>query len=900
MTHKQSLGQQVKHLFSLCVEAQPEQQSKIIEDSHFSHEVKQRVASLLNYQHEEYQLTKSIAESAQNELGVSSIKAGTLIEQYQLLREIGEGGQGEVWLAGRNDGEFTHRVAIKLIKFSHNQKDLQRFQTERELLASLQHANIAALYGGGKIDDRLYMIMEWIDGVPLIKYAKHESLNLSQTLNLFIQICHAVRFAHSKGIIHRDIKPSNILVTKEGIVKLLDFGIAKTIDADVTQTQSAAMITLAYSSPEQINGDVVSTATDVYALGLLLYELLTSQRAQNHTTESAADYIRLISEVTPVKPSLAEANCHKKFSSKKLQGDLDNLVMMAIRKEPERRYKSVDALITDVENYLQSKPLVASGDSIGYKAKKLLKRNPLASLLTTVVFAFIIGLAIFMYQANIKLNIQSQIAIKQATIANEQAEIANATSDFITTLLKSATPLANKGEDLNLRDVMQQGERQLISGSVKHPKVQVKLYSLFASIQHNLENNPKAIQYYQKAADISEQLGDYEAQLRALGQLAVMYFFNNEVENGNKAFELADAISLKVTDVVELAWYKVRKSTNEYKKGNYQLALDLAQSALDEMKLNQIDNPEILGRIYNEMAIAVSEFDMQKSLPLRDKAIQYAKIFYGKTHPVYASRLGSKVYNLLKLNRSTEAAIILEEAMLIAEKLFTKEHPEYAFLLAKVSEIKHIQGEYNQAVEVRKKANKLNKHFFGEFSFNNAFGIDKLAEIYEDNGEYQNAKELYQQAINIRKTLDKNNHIRIATPQKNLARLLVKMGDYQKAHDLIEHVIEVYEDNKKDNLYNHIVKAAAFIGNSDDSIQCQVGLQQIVDLTPRLNKKPENSWKRMLTEIWIGELAMECGNTDMAKTFLKVGLDKSKSIYKLDSVGQKLIAKKVNALLKNK
>jgi serine/threonine-protein kinase len=172
-----------------------------------------------------------------------------------------------------------------------------------------------------------------------------------------------VSFAHSKGIIHRDIKPSNILVDKQGAVKLLDFGIAKTVDTEVTQNQCATMMTLAYSSPEQIKGHTVSTATDVYALGLILYELLTNHRAQNHTTESAAEYIRIISDITPVKPSLVEPEEGHSFSVKKLQGDLDNLVMMAIRKEPERRYQNVDALVTDIQNYLQQTPLLASGDS---------------------------------------------------------------------------------------------------------------------------------------------------------------------------------------------------------------------------------------------------------------------------------------------------------------------------------------------------------------------------------------------------------------------------------------------------------------------------------------------------------------------------------------------------------
>jgi serine/threonine-protein kinase len=882
---KKVFNQHVKSLFDSCMDVtDAEAQRKIIQSSEFSDDVKIRVTNLLKHQdNDDSLIEQSIIETTKHGLNTYSVQAGDSIEHYQLINPIGEGGQGEVWLAQRNDGEFNHNVAIKFIKVSHNEKELQRFQSERELLASLQHANIAGLIGGGKLNDRLYMIMEWIDGIPLIEYLKQNTLTLSQTLKLFLQICQAVSFAHSKGIIHRDIKPSNILVDKQGTVKLLDFGIAKTINADVTQNQSATMMTLAYSSPEQIKGQTVSTATDVYALGLILYEMLTNHRAQNHTTESAAEYIRIISDITPVKPSMAEPEEKNRFPVKKLQGDLDNLVMMSIRKEPERRYKNVDAFINDIQNYLQKKPLLASGDSWSYKTSKLLKRNPLASMLTAAVLVFLIGLPIIMYDASIKLKAESQIA--------------NATSEFITTVLKSATPLVNKGEDLNMADVMQQAEKDLLAGTVKNPKVEAKLYRIFASIQHSLENNPKSIEYYQKAADISKKLGDYEGQLSSLGQKAVMYFFNNDVENGNEAFRQADKVSKKVNNPVELAWHNLRKSTNEYTKGNYQLALDLAQNALDEMQSRNNNNPEILGRIYNELAIATSEFSNEKSLPYRDKAIEYAEIFHGKLHPIYLSRTGNKIYSLLKIDRYDEAEKLLAEAMPLAEKLFTKDHPKYAFLLAKVTELQFKQGEYEKAEETRKQANDLFIKFYGDVSFNHVFGVTVLGEIYEAQGKNIEAKKLYLRAIEIRTTLDANNLIRLAKPQKNLARLMVKTGDYKAALDLINHVIEVHEKYKKDNLYNHITKAAAIIGDGNDSSQCQLGMKQLAGLLPDLKTKPVTNWEPMLAEIWVAEIAMKCGNTAIAKNYILPGFEKSKQVYKQGSIGQKLIANRTNNVL---
>lgn len=883
-------GQQVKALFDLCIDSTPEQYQSIIDKSDFSEKVKTRVTSLLHHQlQDDSHLTKTIVDTAQLGLGVSSVKSGDVIEQYTLIKSIGEGGQGEVWLAHRNDGEFEHNIAIKFIKLSHNDKELKRFQNERELLASLQHHNISGLIGGGKHEDRLYMLMEWIDGTPLIEYLE-QPLSLKQTLNIYLQICKAVSFAHRKGVIHRDIKPSNILVTQDGVVKLLDFGIAKPFDADITKTQSQAMMTLAYSSPEQINGDLLTTATDIYALGLVLYELLTNHRAQQQTTDSAVEYIRMIADETPIIPSKVNEPELTKFSSNQLKGDLDNLVMMAIRKEPDRRYKTVDELINDIDNYLDSKPLKASGDSFTYKTSKLFKRNPLASMLTAIVLGFLIGLPIVMYQASLKLKFQSEKA-------TQQAQIANATTEFITTVLKSATPLVNKGEDLNMADVMKQAEEELLSGSVKNPHVEYKLYRIFASIQHSLENNPKSIEHYQKAADISEQLGDYEGQLSSLGQKAVMYFFNNEVDNGNEAFRQADEVSKKVNNPVELAWHNLRKSTNEYTKGNYHFARDLAQNALDEMQARGNKNPEILGRIYNELAIATSEFNMEASLPYRDKALEYAEIFHGKLHPVYLGRMSNKLYSLIKLDRFEEAEILLAKAMDLCEKLVTKDHPKYAFLLSHKTGIHLKQGEYEKAELSRTQANVLFKKFYGEISFNNVFGVTALGDIYEAQGKYIEAKNLYQRAIEIRTTLDANNLIRIAKPQKYLARLMVKTGEYKGAIDLIDHVIKVHDQYKKDNLNNYLIKAAAIIAAGQDRSQCQLGMQTALDIIPQLEEMPEFNWERMLNELWIGELAHRCDNYELANEYLNLGLNKSKTVYKQGSIGQMLIEQRVKALL---
>ena len=261
------------------------------------------------------------------------------------------------------------------------------------------------------------------------------------------------------------------------------------------------------------------------------------------------------------------------------------------------------------------------------------------------------------------------------------------------------------------------------------------------------------------------------------------------------------------------------------------------------------------------------------------------------------SRLGNKIYSLLKLDKYNEAEVLLTQVLQLAEKLFTQDHPKYAYLLAKVAELQFNQGEYLKAEEARLQANHLFEKFYGTVSFTHAFGLNVLAEIYATQSKFTKTQSIYQEAIQIRNQLDNTNMIRIAAVQSNLTRLMVKTGEYQQAYDLIEQVIKIYTQNKKDNLYNHITKAAAFIGNGEDTIQCQLGMKQIIDLIPRLSEKSEFNWERMLNKIWIGELALKCNNNAMAKEYLNIGLEKSKTVYKQDSIGQKLTEQRVDALL---
>ena len=324
--------------------------------------------------------------AAENDERESIANIGRRIGPYQLIRQIGRGGMGAVYQAIRADDQYLRAVAIKLI--AHGSKapdDLARFRIERQILATMQHPNIAALLDGGSTEDgQPYIVMEYIEGEPLVDYARRKELSINDRLKLFRQLCSAVQHAHQMLVIHRDIKPSNVMVTEEGVPKLLDFGIAKLLLPELVPGHHTATLTMMrrmtpqYASPEQIRGEALTTATDIYSLGVLLYELLTFENPYRFTGRTPHDIERAIRETDPIKLSYAVKDNPR--VRRQLAGDLENIVSMALRKEPARRYASVQQLSDDVQRHLDGMPCLGSRGYAVLRCGQTGKRNKLASL----------------------------------------------------------------------------------------------------------------------------------------------------------------------------------------------------------------------------------------------------------------------------------------------------------------------------------------------------------------------------------------------------------------------------------------------------------------------------------------------------------------------------------------
>ena len=457
------------------------------------------------------------------------------VGHYRLIQRIGEGGMGAVYLAVRDDDQYRKRAAVKLLrKGMETEELLGRFRRERQILASLDHDNIARLLDGGATEDGLpYLVMEYVEGQPVDQYCDTHRLSIRERLELFRAVCSAVHFAHQNLVVHRDLKPSNILVTPKGIPKLLDFGIAKLLNPDLsspaivaTQVEQRVM-TPQYASPEQIRGEPVTTAADVYSLGVLLYELLTGHRPYRLATRSLTEIARAVCELEPTRPStvvqqeeeapeghgsarwLTPASVSETREGsperlrRRLAGDLDTIVLMAMRKEPQRRYASAEQLSEDIRRHLEGRPVVARKDTLGYRAERFVARNRAGvAAAALVVLALLGGIAATAWQARAA---RAERARAERALGDVR-RLANAfIFDFHDAIEK--LPGATPAREMVVKRALEYLDR-LAQDAPGDPALQLELAAAYARVG--------GIQWYRAWAHLGQTQGALESQRKAL------------------------------------------------------------------------------------------------------------------------------------------------------------------------------------------------------------------------------------------------------------------------------------------------------------------------------------------------------------------------------------------------
>ncbi len=493
---------------------------------------------------------EAVTDGGVRDAARSTETAGSEIGIYRLLREIGEGGMGTVWLAERRDGMVNRPVALKLPRGSFRGADLgERMAREREILASLDHPHIARLYDAGlATDGKPFLALEYVEGRTIDEFCENQALDTASRLRLFLQVASAVAHAHGKLVVHRDLKPSNILVTEEGEVRLLDFGIAKMLEEGVArETQlterSGRALTPDYASPEQILGEPIGVASDVYSLGVVLFELLTERRPYKLERGTRRELEDAILETESPKPSEVAKD---PAIRKALRGDVDTIVLRALEKEKDKRYPTVNALAEDIERHLDGRPVLARPDTGWYRAAKFARRNRLAvGAAAAVLLAILVGAGLALWQA--------RVAVAEQRRARE-------VTNFIAAIFRDANLEEGEGKSLSALDILNRAHDRILKGLDTEATVRVELLNILGASLMSLGETATAENVAARAFDEARNslsTGDPLAlRARLLQSWVLMYRGKTEEARENlDAFfvGLEQGLELPPEDVV-LAW----------------------------------------------------------------------------------------------------------------------------------------------------------------------------------------------------------------------------------------------------------------------------------------------------------------------------------------------------------
>ena len=583
---------------------------------------------------------------------------GTRLGAYEILREAGRGGMGAVYLARRADKEFDKEVAIKLLKRGTDTDEvLRRFRAERQILARLDHPNIARLLDGGTTPEGLpYFAMEYVEGVPITDYCRDKNLSIRERVELFLKVCAAVQFAHRNLVVHRDLKPGNVLITADGEPKLLDFGIAKLLapDSELAQMtiEDQQRLTPAYASPEQVRGEPITTVSDVYSLGALLYELLASRSPHSFGEQrpTPTELLRVIVEQEAPRASSVAATAEASWL---LRGDLDNILLTTLRKEPERRYSGVAAFADDLRRYLERRPVRARPATVRYRASRFISRNKLGTAAAVLLIASIIGgIATTLWQAR-KAQIASARAERRFQEVRKLARAVVFDYHDLVAPLRGATPVRER----LVRDALEYLDslaleaaddaellRELATAYEKIGKVQGNSYYA------NLGDTGGALKSYRKSLEIRNRLlerapGNHDLVAEAAKShegLGDVLYSGDDLHGARQNYERATELGSRalaarpgdVTSALEVALSYSRLSdvlgNEQYANlGDTAGALAAARKAqglIEPLHAADPQNGDIISRLANALSrvgmLSCGSGDVATGLPLQHRAVE--------------------------------------------------------------------------------------------------------------------------------------------------------------------------------------------------------------------------------------------------------------------------------------
>ncbi|MBA8883348.1 serine/threonine-protein kinase [Dokdonella fugitiva] len=662
-------------------------------------------------------LPAAVVELAGRLAGVKATDAeagheGRSVGPFRLVREIGRGGMGAVWFAERADGAFEQRVAVKLIRSGWDVDEvLARFRAERQILAGLQHPNIAHLVDGGiTADGKPWLALEYIDGEDLRAWCDSRRLDLAARLQLFLTVCDAVAHAHQRLVVHRDLKPSNILVGNDGVVKLLDFGIAKLLDGTDAGISSTRMFTPEYAAPEQVRGELLTTAVDIHALGLLLYELLCGRRPFEADHPTPAAYERAVLDREPTRPSLALARgddagaaiaaCRDLAPARlrrELRGDLDAIVLKALRKEPGQRYASVQAFADDVRRHLARQPVLARRGSWRYRSARFLRRHALAATLAGVaVFALCAGLG---------------AALWQARVANVQRDSARAALAFMRSLFDNADPAHRKGDQLSARDLLDAGVRTMRTALPGEDAARGELLLTMASAYLGLEQLDAAAPLIEEVRASAEARADRAQLAAAMIQQCRLRDLGNHPDDCPPLLDHAESLlDPREPEQARLVAYSLALRVYGLQLANrYEAVVESMRRGLALLGDRREDR-YLRVELASHLAFALNRLGRPAEAE-RVLAPWLAELRHDDDteRVLLVDTLGTLSSSLSALGRHDEAIAMQREAIEIAEKLYGRDDPTVAESYNTLARTLNGAGRIDEAVAAMEHAVELDR-----------------------------------------------------------------------------------------------------------------------------------------------------------------------------------------------
>jgi serine/threonine-protein kinase len=800
MTSPRDRWQELESLFNEALAYQPEVRSQWLAAACPDDSLRAEVERLLAAEAGAEDRLRGVLASAVPPLPTEE---ASRIGPYRLIHELGRGGMGSVWLAERADAEYVDRVAIKLIRADAASPGLvRRFLSERQILANLKHPNIARLLDGGTTDDgRPYLVMEYIEGEPIDSYCDRHRLAVTDRIALVRQICAALQFAHTNLIVHRDIKPGNILVTSDGVPRLLDFGIAKILDPatmphGVAETGTGLrLMTPAYASPEQIRGDGVTTASDVYSIAVVLYELLTGRLPYRTEDAQPHDLARVILETQPERPSTAvtagapvERNVTLQRLRRQLEGDLDNILLVALRKEPERRYASVEQFAADLGRHLGGHPVVARPDTWTYRAGKFVKRNRgavaagMSTFLTLAFFA-------------LSLAIQANRIGRERDIANREREKAERVTAFLVDVFDAADPNNARGVEVTAREILAEGGRRVQTELADQPEVQAAAMEAIGKVYRALGEYDSAGTFLHGATDqrlaaLGPNNLEYAQSLTELGLLArILSRYDSAASYHSRALDirrhvagernLDAARSLNALGVVEHDRENLERAESLYVAARDMLA-ELGAGETPEAG-NVLNN---LGDLYHTMGRwddAIAAHTENLTLRRRIRGDVHMDVAYTLNNLASAYEYGGK---------PEEAEPRYRESLAIRRRLLPEGHPSIVVVINNLGGLRLRVGDWAGAAALYEEAVQAHRaRPAGEMGL--ATPLSNLSMAWVRMGRLDDAIAASREATSLMATAVGARSVGVTYPMQTTAFALTRLGRYNEAEQVHRQVVDI-------------------------------------------------------------------------------------------------------------